>query len=108
VDDGANRSKVPPVAPDNHFPRCRRRGIGGGAHDRLEQLGGPNLVGVDFGTKADRTFATRRSALRWVCRVSAPPVVRHGVHQVWAPAGPGEAAMKPFKCQSCQQILRLP
>jgi len=30
-------------------------GIGWGVHDRLNQLGCPNLVGVDFGAKADRT-----------------------------------------------------
>jgi hypothetical protein len=29
-------------------------GIGWGVHDRLNQLGWPNLVGVDFGARADR------------------------------------------------------
>jgi len=29
-------------------------GIGWGVHDRLNQLGCPNLVGVDFGARADR------------------------------------------------------
>ena len=30
-------------------------GIGWGVHDRLSQLGCPNLIGVDFGGKADRS-----------------------------------------------------
>ena len=30
-------------------------GIGWGVHDRLSQLGCPHLVGVDFGSRADRT-----------------------------------------------------
>ncbi|MFZ5784097.1 MAG: terminase [Pseudomonadota bacterium] len=37
-------------------------GIGWGVHDRLLQLGCPNLVGVDFGGKADRDGATARYA----------------------------------------------
>ena len=37
-------------------------GIGWGVHDRLLQLGCPNLVGVDFGGKADREGATARYA----------------------------------------------
>jgi hypothetical protein len=32
-------------------------GIGWGVHDRLNQLGCPNLVGVDFGARADRPKA---------------------------------------------------
>jgi hypothetical protein len=37
-------------------------GIGWGVHDRLNQLGCPNLVGVDFGAKADRTDASDAAA----------------------------------------------
>jgi hypothetical protein len=39
-------------------------GIGWGVHDRLNQLGCPNAVGVDFGSKADRTDA-RDAAARY-------------------------------------------
>jgi len=34
-------------------------GIGWGVHDRLNQLGCSNLVGVDFGAKSDRRDAAR-------------------------------------------------
>jgi hypothetical protein len=37
-------------------------GIGWGVHDRLNQLGCPNLVGVDFGARADRTDASDAAA----------------------------------------------
>jgi hypothetical protein len=37
-------------------------GIGWAAHDRLNQLGCPNLVGVDFGARADRTDASDAAA----------------------------------------------
>jgi hypothetical protein len=37
-------------------------GIGWGVHDRLNQFGCPNLVGVDFGARADRTDAAARYA----------------------------------------------
>ena len=37
-------------------------GIGWGVHDRLNQLGCPNLVGVDFGAWADRTEASDAAA----------------------------------------------
>jgi hypothetical protein len=47
-------------APDAVF--LDSTGIGWGVHDRLLQLGCPNLVGVDFGGKADREGATARYA----------------------------------------------
>ena len=37
-------------------------GIGWGVYDRLNQLGCPNLVGVDFGSGADRTDAANATA----------------------------------------------
>jgi hypothetical protein len=37
-------------------------GIGWGVHDRLLQLGCPNLIGVNFGAKADRADAAARYA----------------------------------------------
>jgi hypothetical protein len=37
-------------------------GIGWGVYDRLTQLGCPNLVGVNFGSKADRTDASDAAA----------------------------------------------
>jgi hypothetical protein len=37
-------------------------GIGWGVHDRLNQFGCPNLVGVDFGARADRTDASDAAA----------------------------------------------
>jgi hypothetical protein len=37
-------------------------GIGWGVHDRLNQLGCPNLVGVDFGARADRATGPRSAA----------------------------------------------
>jgi hypothetical protein len=37
-------------------------GIGWGVHDRLNQLGCPNLVGVDFGARADRIDASDAAA----------------------------------------------
>jgi hypothetical protein len=37
-------------------------GIGWGVYDRLNQLGCPNLVGVNFGAKADRTDASDAAA----------------------------------------------
>jgi len=36
--------------------------IGWGVHDRLNQFGCPNLVGVDFGARADRTDASDAAA----------------------------------------------
>ena len=36
--------------------------VGWGVHDRLNQLGCPNLVGVDFGARADRTDASDAAA----------------------------------------------
>ncbi|MBY0317935.1 MAG: terminase [Reyranella sp.] len=47
-------------APDAVF--LDSTGIGWGVHDRLVQLGCPNMVGVDFGGKADREGATARYA----------------------------------------------
>jgi hypothetical protein len=52
---------------DCHWrPPARRHvdgtGIGWGVHDRLNQLGCPNLVGVDFGARADRTDASDAAA----------------------------------------------
>jgi hypothetical protein len=37
-------------------------GIGWGVYDRLNQLGCPNLVGVNFGAKADRAAASDAAA----------------------------------------------
>ena len=39
-------------------------GVGWGVHDRLNQLGCPNLVGVDFGAWADRTTRSVPSSPR--------------------------------------------
>jgi hypothetical protein len=56
----------PPTPDDDRAARATREhdpdamfadgtGIGWGVHDRLNQLGWPNVVGVDFSSKADRT-----------------------------------------------------
>ena len=60
-------------------------GIGWGVHDRLVQLGCPHLVGVDFGSRADRTdfgdaaarYANKRAEmwgfLRQWCKMGCLP-----------------------------------
>jgi hypothetical protein len=51
---------------DRHFGEAEseavRIAIASGVHDRLNQLGCPNLVGVDFGARADRTDASDAAA----------------------------------------------
>jgi hypothetical protein len=57
-------------------------GIGWGVHDRLNQLGCPNLVGVDFGGKADRTDSGDAAA-----RYANKRAEMWGLMKEWCKAG---------------------